>query len=80
MNAGSSATSPTIPQNDVWEFKHPDFRRGDVHQLQLIKRKVSKTGNGLKVGGFSTEFSGDKDQQINFLSNKVCELEEKLFF
>ncbi|KAI9003115.1 HSF-type DNA-binding-domain-containing protein [Gaertneriomyces semiglobifer] len=29
--------------NEVWEFKHPDFRRGETQLLAHIKRKSAKT-------------------------------------
>lgn len=30
-------------ENQTWEFKHPNFRRGAVGDLQHIKRKSAKT-------------------------------------
>ncbi|KAI8064331.1 HSF-type DNA-binding-domain-containing protein [Gilbertella persicaria] len=30
-------------ENQTWEFKHPNFRRGAVNDLQHIKRKSAKT-------------------------------------
>ncbi|KAJ3397236.1 hypothetical protein HDU92_000116 [Lobulomyces angularis] len=90
LNAGvhlvSNATgSPT----DVWEFKHPDFKRGDIHSLQLIKRKASKSNaNGNNNSSTpklphmyddsNNQNNANKDEKINFLSHKVAELEEKL--
>lgn len=34
-------------ENQTWEFRHPHFQRGQVQDLQNIKRKSVKPGNRL---------------------------------
>jgi hypothetical protein len=41
LSPGSNI-STTVVDGGGWEFKHPDFRRGEVNNLQNIKRKASK--------------------------------------
>jgi HSF-type DNA-binding len=38
----NSNASPDDPQSQVWEFRHPNFRRGEIHLLSDIKRKSSR--------------------------------------
>ncbi|KAJ3151899.1 hypothetical protein HK101_001855, partial [Irineochytrium annulatum] len=71
--------------SEVWEFKHPDFRRGEVDLLQNIKRKAptkmsSSKGNngGGNAANFANGAADIKDERIDMLSGKVIELEEKL--
>ncbi|KAJ3052137.1 hypothetical protein HK097_006834 [Rhizophlyctis rosea] len=59
--------------SDVWEFKHPDFRRGEVELLQSIKRKATKTSTLSKSMADMTS-----DEKIIHLTNRVEELEQKL--
>ncbi|KAJ3412730.1 hypothetical protein HDV05_000300 [Chytridiales sp. JEL 0842] len=74
----------SVSSADVWEFKHEDFRRGELALLQNIKRKASKPNNNNKSSsGNSSQTMSDlmgasKDEKIDILSNKVMELEEKL--
>ena len=57
LNAGANAQASNQPQNvgstsDIWEFKHPEFERGGVEKLHLIKRKASKPSiTSLGPGG-----------------------------
>ncbi|KAJ3220396.1 hypothetical protein HDU67_000063 [Dinochytrium kinnereticum] len=65
--------------SEIWEFKHPDFRRGEVDLLQNIKRKApSKASSGKTSSVVVTDPVMAKDDKIDSLSNKVIELEEKL--
>ncbi|KAI8967715.1 HSF-type DNA-binding-domain-containing protein [Mycotypha africana] len=33
--------------NQTWEFKHPHFKKGEIEELQNIKRKTTKPNYGL---------------------------------
>lgn len=71
-----------------WEFKHPEFRRGEVDNLQNIKRKASKANVAYPKQSASVTSSYEeniqvtahmnKDERIDYLTHKVSELEEKL--
>ncbi|KAG0935426.1 hypothetical protein G6F57_007097 [Rhizopus arrhizus] len=40
----------TNPDNQTWEFKHPNFKRGAIDDLQFIKRKInSKTSKSINT-------------------------------
>ncbi|KAJ3119116.1 hypothetical protein HDU96_000031 [Phlyctochytrium bullatum] len=65
--------------SEVWEFKHPDFRRGEIDLLQNIKRKApSKAGSSKAAASVTVDPDKTKDEKIEMLANKVIELEEKL--
>jgi len=85
LNAGANVISSTLgaSSTDIWEFKHPDFQRGQVQNLPLIKRKTSaktpSSGGGMKSGGYvSLDDPFSKGEHIAYLNQKVAELEEKL--
>ncbi|KAJ3091482.1 hypothetical protein HK102_000382 [Quaeritorhiza haematococci] len=56
-----------------WEFKHAEFRRGELDLLQNIKRKSSRPPQNKGMDDAIT-----KDEKIEHLNHKVLELEEKL--
>ncbi|KAJ3300340.1 hypothetical protein HK104_001758 [Borealophlyctis nickersoniae] len=62
--------------SDVWEFKHNDFRRGEVDLLHSIKRKSAKQTHQQRQA--AAEAAMTKDERIESLSMRVIELEEKL--
>ncbi|KAJ3044075.1 hypothetical protein HDV00_003179 [Rhizophlyctis rosea] len=59
--------------SDVWEFKHPDFRRGEVELLQSIKRKATKQS---QLQRSMADMSSD--EKVTHLTHRVEELEQKL--
>ena len=57
---------PINPEENVsaiWEFRHPSFRRGDVHLLSEIKRKSSRGQKGGLVGSSQRNESPDSTGQ-----------------
>lgn len=79
-------------ESQAWEFKHPEFRRGAVDQLQNIRRKSSKSvvtnpgniGQGttlLKAATTANAMSAedvDRDDRVDMLNRQVVDLDDKL--
>lgn len=59
VNAGANVVSSVLGQSatDTWEFKHPEFQRGRVESLYLIKRKSSKSSGGAGATGMLSKTS-----------------------
>ena len=74
-------------ESQAWEFKHPDFRRGQLLALQNIKRKSSKpsTPSSLK-GNLGSSGTGQspltdidmRDDRIECLTNQMSEMMDKM--
>ncbi|CAG8725680.1 576_t:CDS:2 [Gigaspora margarita] len=78
-------------ESQAWEFKHPEFRRGQLAALQNIRRKSSKhqTSNNIK-GNFSSAGTGQnpssditaadaaRDEKIDHLTNQMADIMEKM--
>src|SRR4051794_27172114 len=79
-------------ESQAWEFKHPEFRRGAVDQLQNIRRKSSKPqisnvgsvghgSNSLKTATTANIMSAedvDRDDRIDTLNRQVVDLDDRL--
>ncbi|RHZ80304.1 hypothetical protein Glove_137g143 [Diversispora epigaea] len=81
-------------ESQAWEFKHPEFRKGQISALQNIKRKSSKhtpSSNPTSLkGGLSNSGLGQsptseltaadviRDNKIERLTNKMSELMERM--
>ncbi|CAG8451904.1 11803_t:CDS:2 [Diversispora eburnea] len=81
-------------ESQAWEFKHPEFRKGQISALQNIKRKSSKhtpSSNSTSLkGGLSNAGLGQsptsehtaadvvRDSKIERLTNKMSELMERM--
>ncbi|RIB09888.1 HSF-type DNA-binding-domain-containing protein [Gigaspora rosea] len=78
-------------ESQAWEFKHPEFRRGQLAALQNIKRKSSKhqTSNNIK-GNLSSAGTGQnpssdinaadaaRDEKIEHLTNQMADIMDKM--
>jgi len=75
-------------ESQAWEFKHPDFRRGQLLALQNIKRKSSKPTNSSSIKGSlsnsgtgqspSTDIDTIRDDRIDILTNQMSEMMERM--
>ncbi|KAI8826686.1 HSF-type DNA-binding-domain-containing protein [Fimicolochytrium jonesii] len=73
---------------EVWEFAHPEFRRGCQESLGNIKRRSSKLNQlqkaaqaaafGTASSSSSSGSNGPKEDRVDVLTKKVMELEGKL--
>ncbi|GAA5800015.1 hypothetical protein HPULCUR_005436 [Helicostylum pulchrum] len=50
--------------NQTWEFKHPHFKRGDIEDLQNIKRKSTKPAYNASPRNSSNRASTETDDGI----------------
>ena len=70
--------------NTNWEFKHPDFQRGDIDSLKFIKRKTNKlqfnqkSESGSMMNLIPNPGNGNGNENVDFLESRVSELEDKL--
>ncbi|KAF0480794.1 winged helix DNA-binding domain-containing protein [Gigaspora margarita] len=78
-------------ESQAWEFKHPEFRRGQLAALQNIKRKSSKHQsipmNSVKGGlsgadpgmGLPLDINADmRDERIECLTNQMSDITERM--
>ncbi|CAG8603736.1 13728_t:CDS:2 [Funneliformis mosseae] len=75
-------------ESQAWEFKHPDFRRGQLLALQNIKRKSSKPANSSSIKGNisnsgtgqspSTDNDALRDDRIDILTTQMSEMVERM--
>ncbi|CAG8745212.1 8228_t:CDS:2 [Cetraspora pellucida] len=77
-------------ESQAWEFKHPEFRRGQLAALQNIKRKSSKhhsipinPGKGGLPGadpGLPLDITADamRDERIECLTNQMSDIAERM--
>ncbi|CAB4483347.1 unnamed protein product [Rhizophagus irregularis] len=74
-------------ESQAWEFKHPDFRRGQLLALQNIKRKSSKPANpsnmkgNLGSSGTGQSPSADtdtRDDRIDCLTTQMSEMMDRM--
>lgn len=61
-------------ENQTWEFKHPNFRKGAVGDLQHIKRKSAKTQLPSPQFNFN---NNNSDCQYTPLQNITTKAEEQ---
>lgn len=62
--------------SQIWEFKHPNFKRGAVLDLQYIKRRVS-TKN---VNNTNETANYKEDENYGPLYKHMLDVEEKLIY
>ncbi|CAG8536873.1 11633_t:CDS:2 [Cetraspora pellucida] len=79
-------------ESQAWEFKHPEFRRGQLDALQKIKRKSSKhqpsninntkslssTGAGQNPSLDINAADAHRDEKIEYLTNQMAEIMERV--
>ncbi|CAI2162769.1 13427_t:CDS:2 [Funneliformis geosporum] len=75
-------------ESQAWEFKHPDFRRGQLLALQNIKRKSSKPANSSSIKGNisnsgtgqspSTDNDALRDDRIDILTTQMSEMVDRM--
>ncbi|CAG8744387.1 1243_t:CDS:2 [Dentiscutata erythropus] len=78
-------------ESQAWEFKHPEFRRGQLAALQNIKRKsakhqssnhikgnLSSAGTGQNPSSDITAADAVRDEKIEYLTNQMAEIMEKM--
>ncbi|KAI9137844.1 HSF-type DNA-binding-domain-containing protein [Paraphysoderma sedebokerense] len=68
-------------KEQVWEFKHPHFKRGQVESLSLIKRKTPKSSASLKYETVTAEPStagNASDQRYDDLKRRMEQLEGRM--
>ncbi|CAG8489512.1 12962_t:CDS:2 [Dentiscutata heterogama] len=78
-------------ESQAWEFKHPEFRRGQLAALQNIKRKsakhqssnhikgnLSSAGTGQNPSSDITVADAARDEKIEYLTSQMAEIMEKM--
>lgn len=74
-------------ESQAWEFKHPDFRRGQLLALQNIKRKSSKPANPNSIkGNLGSTGTGNspsadtdtRDDRIDCLTSQMTEMMDRM--
>lgn len=75
VNQNQQNATSAGEDGQIWEFKHPSFRRGQIHLLTDIKRKSSRPGKGQQIGSPThnsvaedNESRPDLDQSIGTVS------------
>jgi hypothetical protein len=57
--------------NQIWEFKHPHFKRGEIDDLQNIKRKSTKPNYNT-----SSRVQSDNDEEP--MHKHILHIEDRL--
>lgn len=68
-------------ENQTWEFRHPQFRKGAIEDLQKIKRKSVKGSNrpSIQTGPITPNVPSDADEKaVETLPKEYTVLEERL--
>ncbi|KAI9275971.1 HSF-type DNA-binding-domain-containing protein [Sporodiniella umbellata] len=63
----------TNPDNQTWEFKHPDFKKGAIDNLQHIKRKIN-TRNNYKSPTFILQPEDPFYKSMLFMEDRLSQV------